>query len=73
MLQHATQEKAPAAPTVEAQEARIQLDTILPQPARQVNPYACPHCVAVFNELVAARNLITAYEASAERQKGGQR
>jgi hypothetical protein len=88
MSNPSTHAKAPTAPTVEAQKARIHLGTILPQPARLVNRLRslfapsppCPYCESIraqanrlAEEILAARVLISAYEATAERQKGGQR
>jgi hypothetical protein len=87
-MSHLPHTKTPPAPTGGVQKARIHLGTILPQPARLVNrlrslfaPAPCPHCAAVrqaadqlAEEILAARVLITAYEATAQGwPKGGQR
>lgn len=86
MIQPTMHDRTPTAPTVGVQNSLIQLDQSLPQPDRPVNLFArlvnrfrpapaqtsCPACLAVFDELVASRNLITAAdEADARRRAAG--
>lgn len=68
MINPTAHKKTPAVPPAEVMETHIQLGYRVPQSAQPVNTTPCPHCAAIFNELVAARNLITVYEQTAIRK-----
>lgn len=60
--------EAPPVPPEGAPKVHVVSRTgILPQADLTVNP-PCPCCAAAFDELVAARNLITVYEQTAIRK-----